>query len=56
MSDSLFHEKPVDGLLFPHELDNKSVQVDKQSPTKTTGDPAERKTHTETSERGDTNF
>lgn len=40
--DSLFHEESVDGLLFPHEQDKKSVQVDKQSPTKTTGNAAER--------------
>lgn len=26
--DLLLHEEPVDGLLFPHELDNQSVQVD----------------------------
>ena len=46
MSDSLFHEESVDGLLFPDELDNQTVQVDKQSPTKTTGNTAERETHT----------
>lgn len=26
--DLLLHEELVDGLLFPHELDNQSVQVD----------------------------
>lgn len=43
----LLHEEPVDGLLFPDELDNQSVQVDKQSPTETTGNAAEH-THTHT--------
>ena len=37
----LLHEESVDGLLFPDELDNQSVQVDKQSPTKTAGNTAE---------------
>lgn len=54
MSDSLFHEESVDGLLFPDELDNQTVQVDKQSPSKTTGNTAERETHT--SESGDMGF
>lgn len=43
-SDLLFHEEPVDGLLFPDELDNQSVQVDKQSSAETTGDTAETQT------------
>lgn len=42
----LLHEESVDGLLLPDELDNQSVQVDEQGPTKTTGNTAERQRHT----------
>lgn len=43
--DLLLHEESVDGLLLPDELDNQSVQVDKQSPTKTTGNTVDTHTH-----------
>lgn len=42
---SLSQQELVDGLLFPHALHNQPVQIDKQSATKTTGDPA---VHTKT--------
>lgn len=51
VSDSLFHEEFVDGLLFPHKHDNKSIQVDKQSPSKTTGNTAETERETQTNIR-----
>lgn len=37
---SLPQQELVDGLLFPHALHNQPVQINKQSATKTTGDPA----------------
>ena len=43
----LLHEELVDSLLLPDELHDESVQVDKQSPAKTTGNAAHKHTHTE---------
>lgn len=58
VSDSLFHEESVDGLLSPHEQDKKSVYIDKQRPTKTTGNAAEREREMQrkTWEIGDIDF
>lgn len=41
----LLHEEFIDGLLFSHELDNQSVQVDEQGSTESTGDAAETETN-----------
>lgn len=49
-TDSLLHEESVDGLLLPDELDNQSVQVNKQCSPKATGDAADTHTHTEDNE------
>lgn len=43
--DSLPQQELVDRLLFPHALHNQPVQVDKQSTTKTTGNPTHRQSH-----------
>lgn len=37
---SLPQQELVDGLLLPHALHNKPVEINKESATKTTGDPA----------------
>ena len=43
----LLHEELVDRLLLSDELHDESVQVDKESPAKTTGNAAHKHTHTE---------
>jgi len=41
---SLPQQELVNNLLFPHAFHNQPVQIDKQSATKTTSDPANRHT------------
>lgn len=48
--DLLLHEESVDRLLPPHELDDQSVQVDKQSPAETAGNTAVKHKNTEQDE------
>lgn len=46
-ADSLLHEESVDGLLLPDELDNQSVQVDKQCTPEAAGDAADTQLNTQ---------
>lgn len=43
---SLPQQELVNSLLLPHALYDQPVQVDKQSTTKTTGNPTDRQRHT----------